>query len=303
MKKIISLLLVFGSIVCFASCSDKGKTASDELSSAAEESSDNSREDQLKIRDRSIETDGQFVFDEDEILTGAEFDSLNAYAAWFSKAFKINAAVALTEDIGELSPHDCAEKFYKDNFSGDGILFLINNDTKEDYFYRKGLPAEFISDSDVEILFSEISPMLAMGEYLTAAETVLEEAELSLPEFFTDRTGTLKAEEISEYDKILEEGSEKGTLNIYYVLGTGDDKIEDFAEKRFEMFFEEGKDACMLVIDGENGNSFLCASGSLGYMKDRSEDVKAAVKSLYKKSDGVDLKKAATAFTEIVSEE
>ena len=41
----------------------------------------------------------------------------------------------------------------------------MNNDTGNDCFYRKGFPSKFITDSDIEMLFAEISPMIVTGDY------------------------------------------------------------------------------------------------------------------------------------------
>ncbi len=298
MKKLLSLLLICCFMTAFAGCSDEtketGASAVDELASVQDDSE--KEEETLEERTREIDTENTHVYDESLILTDSEFDALNDYTAWFSKTFKINAAVVLTDDIGDSEPSDYAKNFYESNYSGDGILFLINNDTNEDYFYRRGLPAKFISDADVQMLFSEISPMLVMEEYNAAAERVLEEAELSLPEYFNDRTGELEADEIRKYNNYIRDSSLDGKLNVYYVKGTGDDTIEEFTQKRFEMFHEGDSDTAMLVIDGENGENYLYLSGNMGYLLTSKEEIYEAVKSCYTPEAGMDLENAVKKF-------
>ncbi len=299
MKRSLYPAIILAAFLCLTGCSDKGDgTRSDELpeNSVAKVVSAPSWEQELEERDRSIKTDGKFVYDDDVILTTAEYDSLNSYTAWFSKTFKMSAAVVLTNDIGDDSPDSYAENFYKENLSGDGILILLNNDTNEDVVLRKGLPSKYISDSRVQMLLSEVSPMLALGDYLSAAETILEDAELSIPEYFTDRSESLEPDDVREYDYMLKEASSDGKLSIYYVLGTGSEKMEDFAKKRFDTFFDADSDTAFLVIDGENGESFLVASGKLKYMSDKAAEVQEEVKAAYKKGKGVDLSKAVEAF-------
>jgi len=297
MKKLLSLLLICIFAASLVGCSENAKetggSAADELSSAAEETQP---EETLESRTREIDTENTYVFDESVILTDGEYDALNTYTAWLSKTFKINAAIVLTDDIGESEPADYASNFYESNYSGDGLIFLINNDTKEDYIYRRGVPAKFISDGNVQMLFSEISPMLVLEDYTAAAERVLEEAELLLPEHFNDRTGELEAEEISAYDTYIEENSGDNSLNIYYVKGTGEDTLEDFAKKRFGMFYETGSDIAMLVIDGQSGDSYLCLSGNMNYLSDRTADIQAAVKSCYTTEAGMDIENAVKKF-------
>ncbi len=309
MAKKLCILLILCCSVIFSGCydnKDSKTSAPDELSAQkeTEDSNDkNSSEKQLKARDRNIDTEKEFVFDDAGILTDGEYDSLNTYTAWFSKTFKINASIVLTNNIEESEPSEYAKKYYNDIYKGDGILFLINDDTGEDYFYRNGIPAEFISDSDVLMLFSEISPMLALGDYVAAAELVLETAESFLPEYFTDRSGVLKKEEISQYNKIIEKAAGNSlNLNIYYVEGTGNDSLEDFSKKRFENFYEKDDNAAMLVIDGNSGDSYLSASGSMIYMLESKEELEKEIKNCYTKTEGVDLKAASEIFVEFTGQ-
>lgn len=300
----VAAVLMAMSTGCFESTADDPKT-SKKVNDAdvISQERDSDIEADLKIRERAIETDGKYVYDDEKILTDGEFDALNSYVAWFSKAFKISAAVVLTNDIGDSTPEEYAASAYSDYCSGDGVLFLINNDTKEDYFYRNGLAAEYISDYDTEILFSVISPMLAMEEYVSAAERVLEEAELSLPEYISDRSATLDKDTVLECNEILKKASGENTLNIYYVLGTGTDKMEDFAQSRFETFYGSKTNTAFLVLDGNNGNNYLIASGELSFMSEKKAELEAEIKKCYTKKSGVDLKKACEIFAEYSSEE
>ncbi|MGN0614440.1 MAG: TPM domain-containing protein [Porcipelethomonas sp.] len=287
---------------CSGNSEETNGNAPDELSSQTAEdgeagdSPQETTEEQLKPRDREADTDSQYVFDDGGILSDGEYDSLNSYAAWLSRTFKINAAVVLTDDIGGSEPADYAKNCYESNYTGDGILFLINNDTKEDYLYRRGFTAGFMTDSETQMLFAEISPMLALGEYVTAAERVLEKAELSLPEYFTDRSGTLRTEEIAAYNDALEQAAGENSLNIYYVKGTGEEEMEDFAKKRFGVFYDSGADAAMLTVAADNGDVYLSASGSLEYMLDSKADIESAVKECYNEETGFDMAKAVERF-------
>lgn len=312
MKKLLSLLLISSMLIVSAGCSDEANPANapaaDELSSSAEEKKESkenkSDEDQdsekeeetLENRTREIDTENAHVYDESVILNDGEFEALNSYTAWLAKTFKINAAIVLTEDIGDSEPSEYAKNFYESNYSGDGVLFLINNDTEEDYFYRQGIPAKFISDSDVQMLFSEISPMLVMEDYVAAAERVLEEVELLVPEHFTDRTGDLEPEKISEYNSYIKENGKGKNINVYYVYGIGEEGTEEFAKKRFDLYYDSGEDAAMLTIDTANGDSWLCVSGNMEYLADSRTDIQKAVKACYNKEKGMDAGKAVEKF-------
>lgn len=305
MKKILCLLLICCLSVSAAGCTDKSKTtggkAADELNVSDDNSSKNdSEEETSENRDIDIYTDNKYIYDAAGVFSDAQSDDINSYCAWISKTFKINAAVASTDDLGDSETADYAKNIYESNYSGDGILFLINNDTENDYFYRTGVPEKFISNSDIQMLFSEISPILALEDYSSAAELALEEAENLLPEYFTDRTGTLEKTEISAYNESIKEKAGENKINIYYVIGTGEQNIQDFAAERFEWFYETDENTAMLVINGENGENALCLSGSMNYLSENQNEIQKTVKSCYDKKEGMDLNKAVEQFLSFI---
>ncbi len=298
MKKILSLILSCLLATAMTGCGD-GKKAKDELEASTEKITQATEETTTKKkenRNRKVDMENTNVYDETLILSDWEYDDLNSYAEAIAQDFKMNCAIVLTDDIGDNEPSEYAKNFYESKYSGDGILFLINNDTNNDYLYRRGVPSKIISDSAVQMLFAEISPMLALEDYISAAERVLEEVELLLPEYFTDRTGELEGEEITAYNEYIKENVEENSINVYYVMGTGDEKIEDFTQTRFDKFYEKDADAVMLVIDGKNGNSYMCMSGSMKYLSESRLDIAKAVRSCYDKTNGMNIEEAIKKF-------
>ncbi len=300
MKKILCLILSCFLVTAMIGCDDD-KKVKDELevsTSKTTKATDETKEklEKKENRNREVDTENTNVYDETLILSDGEYDDLNSYASWLAQTYKINCAVVLTDDIGDSEPSEYAKNFYESNYSGDGILFLINNDTNNDYFYRRGVPSKIISDSAVQMLFAEISPMLALEDYISAAERVLEEAEMLLPEYFTDRTSELEGEEIIAYNEYIKENAEDKSINVYYVMGSGNEKIEDFTQTRFEKFYEKDADAVMLVVDGKNGNSYMCTSGSMNYLADSRLDIAKAVRSCYDKTKGMNIEEAIKKF-------
>ena len=263
MKKLICTALLCLITVAFVGCNEIKETNASVSESAAEKqndnSSDESSEEELRPRD----------------------------TAWLAKTFKINAAVVITDNIGDKEPDKYAEEYYNDLYSGDGILFLLNNDTNTDYIYRKGFPSKFIADDDIEMLFAEISPLLVKGDYMSAAKRVLETAELKLPEYITDKSGTLSKEEISELNGKLKDAAGENGLNVYLVNDIGEQSIEDYANEKFNDYYAVSSSSnAMLVINTANGDCFVCTSGSMGYLSDSQEDIQKAVRSCIKESDG-----------------
>lgn len=289
MKKLICTALLCLFTVAFVGCNEIKETNVSVSESAAEidNSSDESSEEELRPRDREINTDRDFVFDDAGVLSADELENLNTYTAWLAKTFKINAAVVITDNIGDKEPDKFAEEYYSDLYSGDGFLFLLNNDTNTDYIYRKGFPSKFITDDDIEMLFAEISPLLVKGDYMSAAKRVLETAELKLPEYITDKSGTLSKEEISELNDRLKDAVGENGLNVYLVNDTGEQSIEDYANEKFNNYYAVSSESnAMLVINTANGDCFVCTSGSMRYLSDSQEDIQKAVRSCIKESDG-----------------
>lgn len=306
MKKFLCLLICCLTVSAVG-CSDKSKAtngkAADELNLSDDGSSQYSSEEETsskRSKDIDVDTDYKHIYDDADVFSDAQSDDINSYCAWLSKTFKINAAVASTDDLGDSEPADYAKNIYESNYSGDGILFLINNDTENDYFYRTGVPKKFISDSDIQMLFSEISPMLALEDFSSAAELALEEAENLLPEYFTDRSGTLEKQEISSYNDMIKEKSGQNNINIYYVIGTGEKDINDFAAERFKWFYDSDKNTAMLVINGENGENALCLSGSMNYLSESQSEIKKSIKACYDKKEGMNLDKAVEQFLSFI---
>lgn len=306
MKKIICTALLFLLAAAFAGCNEIKETNGSAADSAAEslneDLSGGSSKEELKARDREVDTDKEFVFDDAGVLGEAEYDSINTYAAWLAKTFKINAAVVITNDIEDKEPAEFAKEYYSALYSGDGILFLLNNDTNTDYVYRQGFPSKFISDDDIEMLFAEISPWIIKGDYASAAERVLETAEGKLPEYFTDKSGILSKEEISELNEKLKDAAGENGLNVYLVNDIGEQSIEEYSNKKFIDYYAESSDSnAMFVINTANGDCFVCTSGSMGYLSDSQEDIQKAVKSCIKESDGKKILDCMSAVDKILT--
>lgn len=306
MKKLICAALLCLITAAFVGCNEIKETNASVSESDSEKqndnSSDESSEEDLKPRDRQINTDKDFVFDDAGVLSADELKSLNTYTAWLAKTFKINAAVVITDNIGDKEPDKYAEEYYDDLYSGDGFLFLLNNDTNTDYIYRKGFPSKLITDDDIEMLFSEISPQLVKGDYMSAAKHVLETAEKKLPEYITDKSGILTKEEITELNGKLKDAAGENGLNVYLVNDTGEQSIKEYSNEKFVDYYAASSNSnAMVVINTANGDCFVCTSGSMEYISDSQEDIQKAVKSCIKESDGKKILDCISAVDKILT--
>lgn len=311
MKKITLIAALCCFTIMFSGCESikDSKSANADLSESSAEttsendSSDESSGEELSSRDRDIDTDSEYVFDDAKILSDSQRDEINTYAAWISRTFKINAGVVTTDDIGDSKPSEYAEEYYNDLYSGNGILFLVNNDTGNDCFYRKGFPSKFITDSDIEMLFAEISPMIVTGDYYSAIENVLETAELKLPEYLTDSTNTLEKKDISDINEKIKDAAGDNSMNLFLTGNTGDSTTEDYARELFSKYYDKNSDSAMLVVNINDGSSYICASGNLKYMTDKQEDIQSEIKKCINSDDSsFDASKAADSFISLIDE-
>lgn len=242
--------------------------------SAAEET-----EPTLPERDRTIDTSREFVFDDEKVLSSSDYNELNEYTAWIARTFKINAAVVITDDIGENTVADYALNYYNDLYNrANGIMLVVNDDTGDDFLLRKGPPYKLISDSDIEMLFTEISPMLVTGNYKDAINRTLELIELSLPEFAIDRSNEMSAEEIATVNDILAGASGEGeSLSMFFVGNTGEMKISDYAKEQYEKYSEDGESSAIMTVNIRSGEYYICSQGELSSLEKEQGDIKDSV--------------------------
>lgn len=306
--KIISITLASTLILCGCDkIEDKSvSNKSAEVSGNAEESSEEKVEATLAERDRTVDTDTEFVFDDAKVLSTSDYDILNDYTSWISKTFKINAAVVTTSDIGDQTAEEYASDYYSELYDeSNGIMFLVNNDTGTDYILRKGVPSLLISDSDIETLFSEISPMLVTGNYKDAINQTLELIELSLPEFAIDRTNKLDKDKIISINDTLAAGCSDGeSLSIIYVGDIGEKKISDYAKDASEKYFSSDFNSALMVVNTQNSEYSIYSQGSLSELSDSQDDIKDSVAKCLTETDdkkSFDYAKIADVFVRFAS--
>lgn len=291
MKKLIIMISAIISVQLLLSACDKikDKEVINGGADIAEASvGDETQEPTLAQRERTADTDSEFVFDDAKLLSKAEYKELNEYASWLSETFKINAAVVTVSDIGEKTSEEYTADYYNELYgSSNGIMFLVNDDTGEDYLLRKGAPSLFISDSGIEMLFSEISPLLVTEKYFDAIKKTLEYIELSLPEFAVDRTNKLSKEDIIDINDILSSACGDGeSLSMIFIGDIGDKKLEDYAGEQSDNYFKESSDAAIMIVNTENGEYHICAQGSFKSLEDDFKNISSSVAECLTEKDG-----------------
>lgn len=242
----------------------------------------------LPERDRTAEAKaGEFLIDDAGVLSDADFDAINEYAAWFTKTFRTNAAVAITDDIGDKSAADKAAEYYEEFYgNANGILLLVNNDTGSDYILRKGSPSAFVTGDDIELLYADISPLLVTGDYLGAVTKTFEMFEKTIPEFVTDRTNSIEKEDLLAVNDMLSEAcGENERLCIVY-MGAGEDEIKGYADSEAKKCIADGENTAVLFVNPSSGLSAVRASGEFASLEQAEELFKTAVADYFVKEGG-----------------
>lgn len=120
-----------------------------------------------------------FIIDNWDHLNNEEFELLYQQAIDFSQLSGMNVMLVISDDIGQpkTDAHtvEYADDLY-DEYCGintDGVLFLINNDTKYDYISTSGSAINYYSDYRIDAILDDTYDYLVGGNYYFAMSTFL----------------------------------------------------------------------------------------------------------------------------------
>ncbi len=245
-------------------------------------------------RDRTlIDVDTQHIIDNIGCLTNESFEELNTYAAWISHNFSIQLAVVLTDSLEGQSPQEYAEQDFEALYgTGDGFLFLVNDDTKQDILYASGRCAAYWSKEKDAALFAAISPMLAVSDYAGTVQYVLERIELALPEHITDFSDILDLSSVQRLEKLCDTIAEQHALCLNICIENG--ASQEHAENLYETLYGS-KSGALLMIDPETDGLYAVLGGTL-----RDSVSNTALGALLDRTDAKlpDYEDAASTFAE-----
>lgn len=229
MKKIIILFAAMLSVsAMIIGCSDKKKSSgsketASESSTVVDEQAQGTSEAPVTepatdepIRD--IEpAEGTYIYDYAKILSSSDYEECNNYAEWLYENFLINAAVVTTDSLGGLTPEEYAENAYVEIYSGkgSGLLLLINNDTNEDYLYKKGSCLTYIPEDTQSNEFYWATQEIVAGDYKSAIMRLMKLGEYC-SQYVFDNAGVFSAEEIA----MLEQSCTESPIEISVLATT-----------------------------------------------------------------------------------
>lgn len=119
------------------------------------------------------------MYDLQDALTDSEEKQLNELIDKAVKKTEFNIAVIITDDIGTKNPMEFADDFYIEKFKKDtdGILLLINNDTKYDQISTSGACIKYFNDKRIDKVLNNVSPKIKNDDYYNASKIFCQQVE------------------------------------------------------------------------------------------------------------------------------
>ena len=111
------------------------------------------------------------VYDYDDSLTDSEEATVNKAIREAVDKYEMNICIVITDDIGSKSPRFYAYDLYYVLYGINtfGVLLLINNDTKKDWISTSGSAIKKYHDSDIQLMFDDITPKLQNDDFKGAS--------------------------------------------------------------------------------------------------------------------------------------
>lgn len=167
MKKLAVYIISLISSVCFL-CVSACAIASSSLIVAS-----STRSTSLQIYPDAIDT----------IFTSSQIENLASKLSRVSDATGFNISIVITDDVGsnksDRAVIDYADLCYERRFgrNSDGILLLINNDTKYDWISTSGECIDYFSDRRIDYIFDYIYDDLVEQDFYYASMNFLDRVE------------------------------------------------------------------------------------------------------------------------------
>ncbi len=209
---------------------------------------------------RDIEkAEGTYVYDYAKILNGEAFEECNNYAEWLYEKHLINTAVVTTDSLDGLTPEQYAENAYVELYGGrgSGLLILINNDTNEDFIYKKGSCLTSISQETQDNEMYRATQEIVAGDYKSGILRLMKLGE-ECPGHIFDNGGIFNAEELASLEKLCE-GTEISVLATSNGTGTPNDEI---CKSYYDRRYQDGN-GFMIMLDTTSDTLTAVSGGAL----------------------------------------
>mgnify|MGYP000923252850 CR=1 FL=1 len=120
------------------------------------------------------------VYDQAALFTEQEKAHLEQRIGAIRAELSLDPVIVTVDDTGGKSSRDYADDFYDEGGFGmgaerDGLLLLINMESREVYISTSGAAIDIFTDARIESILDAITPALSMGAYYDAGAVFLDE--------------------------------------------------------------------------------------------------------------------------------
>ena len=275
LKKIYELAAILFALALFTGCAGKSEKKSEKAadraevtSAAAEDSAEQTQEGAEAMTTVSesptlpadIEAaEGTYIYDTANILPDDQFKACNDYIETLYENYLLNAAVVTANDLGGASAEEYAAKMYTELYDGlgSGLLLLINNDTNEDYLYRTGSCATYVTDDAVKQTFYWATQEMVTDDWQSAILRLMQLGE-GCPSHIFDNASVFSTDEITEIENTLK--GYKNNVSVLATTNTTERSDEDVLNAYYERHCKDGT-GYMLMLNTAT-NTIIVKSGS-----------------------------------------
>lgn len=191
---------------------------------------------------------GKYLYDLAHLIDDNSEKEINSYLEKLYRQYMLNAAVVTVSDLHDKAVYTYAAEAYFEIYGGEGngLLFLINNDTFEDHLYKTGSCTHMITDTDEKSLLFTATENIVGGDYISAIQSIMNLGE-KCPSHVFDNASVFSADDIKAIETALSANTQ---TNIAIVaedsIPAGKDQ-KKYAEELFKRHFADGKGVLFLI--------------------------------------------------------
>ena len=197
---------------------------SEDTEDSAEKSEDTEKTDNSAPQTIKAES-GKYVYDYADILSDDEENQLTEYIKNISSEKMINAAVVTISSSGDSTSADYAKDIFSQLYdnAGNGLVFVLNNDTKYDYLLKTGVCDKMIDTNALNAALFSATELFVKGEYKNGIMEMMNLSE-SCPSHIFDEIGVYSVEEL----QFIENRLANGNKDISVILTANTSATNDY---------------------------------------------------------------------------
>ena len=236
--------------------SDEENTTSEEPETPDNSPNDENKEDN-QASDEAPESDssavqsvkaenGKYIYDYAQILSDDEENELDSYVKRISAEKMINAAVVTISSSGDFTSADYAKDIFSQLYdnAGNGLVFVLNNDTKYDYLLTTGVCEKIIDTNTLNSALFSATQLFVKGEFKNGILEMLSLSDMC-PSHIFDELGVYSVEELQFIENRLA-GSNKD-ISVILTQNTSNTSDYDLCKIWHDRRYPEGNGYMILL--------------------------------------------------------